>query len=218
MQPKPEGLAQALLIGADFIAGEPCCLVLGDNIVYGHGLAAQLQRAGGQARAAPRSSPIASTIPNATAWSAFDATGPCQLDRGEAGAAAIELGGDRPLFLRRTAVARARALKPSARGELEITDLNASYLADGALRVGLLGRGYAWFDAGNHAALLEAAEFVHVLQRRQGQLIAAPEEIAFHAGWISADDLARQAKRLGDTEYGRMLALSLQAQILPPGA
>ena len=217
MQPKPEGLAQALLIGADFIAGEPCCLVLGDNLVYGHGLAAELQRAGGQAEGATI---FGYRVENPERYGvvAFDQQGR---------ASSIEEKPAQPrsswaviglYFYDRTAVARARALKPSQRGEYEITDLNASYLADGALRVGLLGRGYAWFDAGNHAALLEAAEFVHVLQRRQGQLIAAPEEIAFHAGWISADDLARQAKRLGDTEYGRMLALSLQAQILPPGA
>ena len=114
-------------------------------------------------------------------------------------------------FYDETAVDRARSLKPSNRGEYEITDLTNSYLADGSLRVERLGRGYAWFDAGNHAALLEAAEFVNVLQRRQGQLIAAPEEIAFYAGWISADDLAQQAERLHNTEYGRMLALTVDA-------
>ena len=103
-------------------------------------------------------------------------------------------------------VERARALKPSARGEYEITDLNTSYLADGALSVEPFGRGFAWFDAGTHASLLEAAEFVHLVQRRQRQLIASPEEIAFSAGWISADDLARLASELGKTEYGRALS------------
>ena len=109
-------------------------------------------------------------------------------------------------FYDESVVDRAKSLKRSARGEYEITDLNSSYLKDGLLQVERLGRGYAWFDAGTHAALLEAGEFVSVLQRRQGQLIAAPEEIAFNAGWITANDLAKHAKRLGNTDYGRKLA------------
>jgi glucose-1-phosphate thymidylyltransferase len=216
VQPKPEGLAQAFLIGADFIAGHPSCLVLGDNLLYGHGLPEELQSAS--------QNPDGASIfgyrvedPQRYGVVAFDEQGH---------AASIEEKPAQPksnwaviglYFYDETVVDRARSLKPSQRGEYEITGLNGSYLADGALRVKLLGRGYAWFDAGSHAALLEAAEFVHVLQRRQGQLIAAPEEIAFYAGWISADDLAQQAERLGHTEYGRMLALSLKSQKFPLG-
>jgi glucose-1-phosphate thymidylyltransferase len=103
-------------------------------------------------------------------------------------------------------VERARALKPSARGEYEITDLNLSYLADGALQVQVLGRGFAWFDAGTHASLLEASQFVHTMQRRQGQLVASPEEIAFLAGWIDRDRLNVHAAHLGKTDYGKALA------------
>jgi glucose-1-phosphate thymidylyltransferase len=113
-------------------------------------------------------------------------------------------------FYDETVVDRAKCLKQSACGEYEITDLNRSYLEEGLLRVERLGRGYAWFDAGTHAALLEAGEFVQVLQRRQGQLIASPEEIAFNAGWITANDLAKHCERLKNTDYGRKLAALVQ--------
>jgi glucose-1-phosphate thymidylyltransferase len=210
VQPSPEGLAQAFLIGADFIRGYPCCLVLGDNLLYGHGLPEELQKA----------------TQRSTGATVFgyqvekpECYGVVSLDK-DGGVISIE---EKPIqpksnwamiglyFYDETVVDRAKSLKRSARGEYEITDLNKTYLDDGLLWVERLGRGYAWFDAGTYAALLEAAEFVHVLQRRQGQLVSAPEEISFRAGWISASDLAREAERLGNTDYGRKLAALIQA-------
>lgn len=204
-QPKPDGLAQAFVIGADFIAGNPSCLVLGDNIVYGHGLTERLIAANGQGHGA---TVFAYHVedPQRFGVVAYGADGR---------ATSIEEKPARPksdwaviglYFYDATVVDRARSLRPSARGEYEITDLNNSYLADGTLTVEPLGRGFAWFDAGTHASLLEAAEFVRLVQGRQRQLIASPEEIAFASGWITADDLARLANDLGKTEYGRALA------------
>ena len=207
-QAEPRGIAQAYLIGADFVRDEPSCLVLGDNLLYGHGLSDILLRAGAAVTGA---TVFAYRVDDPQRYGVveFDAAGT---------ALSIEEKPKQPksdwaviglYFYDGTAAKRARALKPSARGELEITDLNRSYLRDGALRVGSLGRGFAWFDAGTHASLLEAAEFIHVVQHRQRSLIASPEEIAFAAGWISKDELARQAERLAKTEYGRALAALL---------
>jgi len=204
VQPRPEGLAQAFVIGADFLGDDPCCLVLGDNVFYGHGMSAMLRRSQERASGATI---FAYRVEDPQRYGvvAFDAEGR---------AISVE---EKPVepksnwavvglyFYDASVVARASRLKPSKRGEYEITDLNNSYLADGALHVEALGRGCAWFDAGTHASLLEAAEFISVIQRRQRQLIASPEEIAFDAGWITADDLARQAERLGNTDYARML-------------
>jgi glucose-1-phosphate thymidylyltransferase len=211
VQPKPEGLAQAFVIGADFLGGHPCCLVLGDNVLYGHGLSEVLRRAG-RARSGATVFGYRVDDPQRYGVVALDASGQ---------AISIEEKPKQPgsnwaviglYFYDETAVRRAGTLTRSARGEYEITALNESYLADGELAVECLGRGYAWFDAGTHASLLEAAEFVHVLQQRQGQLIASPEEIAFSAGWISPDQLVLQAERLGKTSYG--MALS---NLLDPG-
>jgi glucose-1-phosphate thymidylyltransferase len=210
VQPKPEGLAQAFVIGADFLDGHPSCLALGDNVLHGHGLTESLLRAGRQESGA--------TIfgyqvedPKRYGVVAFDEDGRAvsiaeKPQEPKSNWAVIGL-----YFYDETAVERARGLTPSARGEYEITALNESYLADGSLHVEKLGRGFAWFDAGTHASLLEAAEFVHVLQRRQGQLIASPEEIAFGSGWISADQLAGQAERLRGTSYGTSLLALLKA-------
>lgn len=205
VQPSPDGLAQAFVIGADFVGHDPSCLVLGDNLIYGHGLTQRLAAAAGREAGA---TVFAYHVDDPERYGvvAFDATGK---------ATAVEEKPAKPkspwaviglYFYDGTVVERARALKPSARGEYEITDLNNSYLADGTLTVESLGRGFAWFDAGTHASLLEAAEFVRLVQGRQRQLIASPEEIAFASGWITADDVARLAKDLGKTEYGRALA------------
>ena len=204
-QPKPEGIAQAFVIGADFIGTDPSCLVLGDNIIYGHGLTEMLREANQREECATI---FACHVDDPKRYGvvAFDKKWK---------ATSIEEKPKKPksdwaviglYFYDGSVVERARALKPSARGEYEVTDLNMSYLADGTLSVEPFGRGFAWFDAGTHASLLEAAEFVHLVQRRQRQLIASPEEIAFSAGWISADDLARLASELGKTEYGRALS------------
>ncbi|HVX99743.1 MAG TPA: glucose-1-phosphate thymidylyltransferase RfbA [Pseudorhodoplanes sp.] len=209
LQPSPEGLAQALTIGESFLAGAPSCLVLGDNILYGHGLPELLVAAAAQ--------------PSGATVFAYQVENPQRygvVATDEAGRAiSIEEKPANPksnwaviglYFFDQTAPARARALRPSARGEYEITDLNASYLGDGRLNVVRLGRGMAWFDAGTHASLLEAAEFVHVVQRRQHQLLASPEEIAYAAGWIDALRLEQFARRFGATDYGKMLGSLLE--------
>jgi glucose-1-phosphate thymidylyltransferase len=204
VQPSPEGIAQAYTIGADFVGDRPSCLVLGDNLLYGHGLTGAL--ASGARR------DVGATVfgyrvhdPERYGVVVFD---------GEGKALSIDEKPERPrsdwaviglYFYDGTAPERVRSLRPSARGEYEITDLNRSYLADGTLWVERLGRGFAWFDAGTHASLLEAAEFVRAVQDRQSQLIASPEEIAFAAGWIDEGEFARQIEPLSKTDYGRKL-------------
>jgi glucose-1-phosphate thymidylyltransferase len=211
VQPKPDGLAQAFVIAAEFLAGDPCCLVLGDNVFYGHGMSQILRRADEQATGATIFA-FRVDDPQRYGVVAFDAKGTAlsveeKPAQPKSSWAVVGL-----YFYDDTVVQRAGGLKPSARGEYEITDLNNTYLADGTLSVETLGRGFAWFDAGTHASLLEAAEFISVVQGRQRQLIASPEEIAFNAGWIGADDLAVQAKRMGDTGYARMLRALLDGK------
>jgi len=205
VQPKPEGLAQALMIAEDFLAGAPSCLVLGDNILFGHGLSETLRQAAGESSGA-RVFAYHVDDPQRYGVVTFDAAGRAMSIEEKPAQPKSSWAVVGLYFYDATASARARGLKPSARGEYEITDLNNTYLHDGALTVEPVGRGVAWFDAGTHDSLLEASAFVSVVQRRQRQLIAAPEEIAFNAGWISADDLSHHAKRRANTEYGRMLA------------
>jgi glucose-1-phosphate thymidylyltransferase len=204
VQPKPDGLAQAFVIGETFLAGSACCLVLGDNILHGHGLSEALKRNAAQASGA---SIFAYGVDDPQRYGvvAFDGQGNATSIEEKprvpkSGWAVIGL-----YFYDGTVVDRAKALKPSARGEYEITDLNNTYLADGSLKVEPLGRGFAWFDAGTHDSLLEAAEFVSVVQRRQRQLVASPEEIAFSSGWIDRTVLAGHAARLANTAYGAKL-------------
>lgn len=210
VQPSPDGLAQAFLIGESFLKGQPSCLVLGDNLIYGHGLTEVLRRASMQGEGA--------TVfgyrvedPERYGIVAFD-------ERGQV--TSIEEKPSRPAspwaviglyFYDGQVVDLARTLKPSKRGELEITDLNNLYLGKGQLYVEQLGRGYTWLDAGTHESLLEASEFVHILQSRQGQLIASPEEIAYREGWIDRQSFEAAATRLGKTKYGRALLAQLQA-------
>ena len=210
VQPKPDGLAQAFVIGETFLAGSACCLVLGDNILHGHGLSEALKRNAGQASGA---SIFAYGVDDPQRYGvvAFDSRGNATSIEEKprvpkSGWAVIGL-----YFYDGTVVERAKALKPSARGEYEITDLNNTYLADGSLRVEPLGRGFAWFDAGTHDSLLEAAEFVSVVQRRQRQLVASPEEIAFNSGWIDRTVLASHAARLGNTAYGAKLKALIES-------
>ena len=210
VQPEPNGLAQAFVIGADFVRGHPSCLILGDNIIHGHGLPEVLQRAGEQKEGA--------TIfgywvddPERYGVIEFDKSNRVisieeKPKKAKTNWAAIGI-----YFYDDTVVERARTLKPSARGEYEITDLNNLYVRDGKLSVEQLGRGFAWLDAGTYDSLLEAAEFVRVLQRRQGQLIAAPEEVAFHNGWIDADKLREHANRFSKTTYGQRLLDNLRS-------
>jgi glucose-1-phosphate thymidylyltransferase len=204
VQPKPEGLAQAFLIGRDFIAGDPCALVLGDNIFFGHDLESKL------VRAVERT--VGATVfgyhvrdPERYGVVAFNA-------RGEA--VSIEEKPKRPksnyavtglYFYDADVVAIAETIKPSARGELEITDLNRVYLEQGRLSVEQLGRGTAWLDTGTHESLLQAGEFVRTIEERQGLKIACVEEIAFRRGLISAADLERLAEPLSKNQYGDYL-------------
>ncbi len=204
VQPSPDGLAQAFLIGADFLDGQPSCLILGDNLLYGHGLSETLRRANAASGCA-------------TVFGYFvdepERYGVIEFDQA-GGVVSIEEKPPKPktnwaaigiYFYDGDVVELARSLKPSARGELEITDLNNLYIQQKRLKLERLGRGFAWFDAGTHDSLMEAAEFVRVLQQRQGQLICAPEEIAYFNKWIAKDDFAQLAMKLGKTKYGRRL-------------
>jgi glucose-1-phosphate thymidylyltransferase len=203
-QPRPEGLAQAFIIGADFAAGEPCALILGDNIFYGHGLQEALSQA---ARRTSGATVFAYRVADPERYGvvAFD-----EAMR----AVSIEEKPARPqsnwavtglYFYDGQAADLASKLKPSPRGELEITDLNRAYLERGQLSVELLGRGYAWLDTGTPESLQEAAAFVGTLQNRQGFRIACPEEVAFRQGFISLDQLAALAAEFGAGGYGQYL-------------
>ena len=206
-QPSPDGLAQALIIGEDFIAGEPSALILGDNLFYGHALSELMKSVREHALADRGASVFAYHVANPEHYGVveFDA---------ERRAISIEEKPQVPkskwavtglYFYDGRASRLARSLKPSARGELEITDLNRIYLEEGTLEVALMGRGYAWLDTGTPEALLQAAEFVRTLEQRQGFKIACPEEIAFRLGYIDADALRRLGESLGKSQYGEYL-------------
>ncbi len=203
-QATPDGLAQAFVIGEKFVAGQKSCLILGDNLFYGHGLSEVLTRASSIETGA-RVFGYRVDDPERYGVVAFDGAGV---------ATSIEEKPAQPksnwaviglYFYDEEVVDIAKSLKPSPRGEYEITDVNRVYLERRALTVEKLGRGFAWFDAGTHGALLDASDFVRVLQNRQGQMIACPEEIAFMSGFIGKDELAAAAKALGKSEYGRYL-------------
>jgi len=208
-QPRPEGIAQALLIGEKFIAGERCALILGDNIFYGHDLQAQFGKAAKNGRGA---TVFAYRVKDPQRYGVVDFDSKNQ-------ALSIE---EKPLkpkssyavtglyFYDERAVSFAKSLKPSARGELEITDLNRRYLEAKDLHVETLGRGHAWLDTGTHESLLEASQFIETIERRQGLKIGCPEEIAFHKGWISAGQLRSLAEPLKNSGYGNYLLSLLQ--------
>jgi glucose-1-phosphate thymidylyltransferase len=204
VQPSPDGLAQAFIIGKEFIGASPCALVLGDNIFYGSGLSTSLRQAAKQKSGA---TVFAYHVhdPERYGVVAFDADGK---------ATSIEEKPAKPkshwavtglYFYDPRVVAFAEEVKPSARGELEITDLNNRYLELGELSVVQLERGYAWLDTGTHESLQEAGEFVSILEHRQGLKIGCPEEIAFNNGWINKEQLTALAAPLGKSNYGRYL-------------
>jgi len=209
-QPTPNGLAQAFVIGADFVRGHPSCLILGDNIIYGHGLPDLLRNASERMSGATL---FGYWVDDPERYGVIEFDGEKVMSIEEkpkqpkSNWAAIGL-----YFYDEQVVDLAKELKPSMRGEYEITDLNNLYIRQGNAAVERLGRGFAWLDAGTYDSLVEAAEFIRVLQRRQGQLIAAPEEIAFHKGWIDADQLKALAARFSKTQYGARLLDNLRPQ------
>jgi glucose-1-phosphate thymidylyltransferase len=204
VQPSPDGLAQAFLIGEDFIAARPSALILGDNLFYGHDLGPDLTRAAAQtAGATVFAYPV--TDPERYGVVAFDAAGR---------AISLEEKPSKPqsryavtglYFYDEQVVGLAHGLKPSPRGELEITDLNRLYLDQGALTVEVMGRGQAWLDTGTHESLLEAGQFIQTIEKRQGLKVACPEEIAWRRGWIDAVALERLAQPLIKSGYGQYL-------------
>jgi glucose-1-phosphate thymidylyltransferase len=204
VQPSPDGLAQAFIIGESFIGDSPSALVLGDNIFYGHELQTLLERADARATGATVFAYHVSD-PERYGVAEFDASGKV-ISLEEKPANPKSNYAVTGLYFYDQQVSKlARSLKPSARGELEITDLNRLYLEQTQLQVELMGRGYAWLDTGTHESLLEAGQFIAALENRQGLKVACPEEIAFRKGWISAEKVEQLAKPLAKNGYGKYL-------------
>ncbi|HEY6376615.1 MAG TPA: glucose-1-phosphate thymidylyltransferase RfbA [Edaphobacter sp.] len=212
VQPSPDGLAQAFLIGKEFLAGEPCCLVLGDNIFYGHDFAKTLQQAALNKQGA-----------TVFAYPVLDPEryGVVEFDA-ERRAISIEEKPAKPksryavtgiYFYDSQVVGVAEGLKPSPRGELEITDVNRWYLEHGQLRTEVLGRGIAWLDTGTHDSLLEAGTFIHTIEKRQGLKVACPEEIVYRLGYIDADQLRALASKISKSTYGQYLLRILEGTV-----
>ncbi|MDC0707499.1 glucose-1-phosphate thymidylyltransferase RfbA [Stigmatella sp. ncwal1] len=203
-QPKPDGLAQAFVIGRQFVGNDPVCLILGDNIFYGHGFTDILQRAGKRGQ-------------GATVFGYYvkdpERYGVVELDAANR-AVSIEEKPSKPksnyavtglYFYDNQVLEIAAQLKPSKRGEYEITDVNAEYLRRGQLQVELMGRGYAWLDTGTHESLMQASNYIEIIERRQGLKVACPEEIAYRMGYITAAQVAAQAEPMRKNEYGQYL-------------
>ncbi|VBE78516.1 glucose-1-phosphate thymidylyltransferase RfbA [Burkholderia pseudomallei] len=215
VQPSPDGLAQAFVIGREFVGRDPSTLILGDNIFYGHDLAKQLDRASARQAGA-----------TVFAYHVHDPEryGVVEFD-GEFRALSIEEKPAKPrsnyavtglYFYDNQVCDIAADIKPSARGELEITDVNSRYLAAGALNVEIMGRGYAWLDTGTHDSLIEAATFIATLQKRQGLVVACPEEIAYRRQWIDAEQVLKLAQPLAKNGYGQYLKHILTDQVAWP--
>jgi glucose-1-phosphate thymidylyltransferase len=203
VQPRPEGLAQALVIGREFVGDDRVALVLGDNIFFGHGLQETLVRAAAQESGATIFA-YAVKDPERYGVVEFDATGRAIALTEKPKEPKSRYAVPGIYFYDNAALDIAALLKPSARGELEITDVNREYLARGELRVEMLGRGFAWLDTGTHAAMLQAANFVEAIEQRQGLKICCPEEVAFRKGFISAAELRRLGAEIKN-DYGRYL-------------
>jgi glucose-1-phosphate thymidylyltransferase len=203
-QPRPDGLAQAFLIGEQFAAGEPCALVLGDNIFHGHDLAIMVQEA---AKTTDGAVVFAYPVQNPEAYGVveFDAEGNAMSLEEKPMQPKSRYAVTGLYFYDGHVVEYAKGLKPSARGELEITDLNRIYLNKGKLKVQCFGRGMAWLDTGTHDSMLDASMFIATLEKRQGLKIACPEEVAYRMGYISADQLGELAAPLVKSGYGTYL-------------
>lgn len=210
-QAQPKGIAEALIIAEDFCAGEPCALVLGDNIYYGRGFSGMLKEASESESGAVV---FAYWVrdPERYGVVVFDKDGKATdiIEKPDPAPSPYAVTG--LYFYDGRAAQMARSIKPSPRGELEITDLNRLYLEEGSLKVETLGRGFAWLDTGTPGSLLEASEFIHAVEKRQGLKISAPEEIAWRQGWISNDDLKALAVRLKGNDYGTYLEGLLQVR------
>ena len=203
-QPSPDGLAQAFVIGRDFVGRDPCCLILGDNIFHGHGLTDLLRRAAGRGRGATVFGYYVRD-PERYGVVTLDADGRARDIVEKPSAPASNWAVTGLYFYDNDVLDIAAGIRPSARGELEITDVNKAYLERGDLMVEQLGRGFAWLDTGTHDSLLQASEFVRVVEERQGLKIACVEEIAYRMGFIDAERLARLAEPLRKSGYGEYL-------------
>lgn len=215
-QPSPDGLAQAFIIGEDFIAGQPCALVLGDNIFFGNGLGKHLRRAVQDAETTGGATVFGYHVDDPERF------GVVEFDK-DFNAISIEEKPEHPksnyavtgLYFYDARVCEfAKQVKPSARGELEITTLNQMYLDDGSLNVVTLGRGFAWLDTGTMESLFEASEFVRAVERSQGLLVSVIEDIAYENGWISHEQLLEAANRYGKSEYGKHLLRVAEGKII----
>jgi glucose-1-phosphate thymidylyltransferase len=204
VQPSPDGLAQAFVIGERFIGQDSCALVLGDNLFYGHGMSGLLSKAAAQNKGA---TVFAYRVENPKAYGVveFDASGRAVSIEEKPAAPRSNYALTGLYMYDASVVELAKSLKPSPRGELEISDLNRLYLEQGRLVVEVLGRGVAWLDTGTHEALLQAANFIQTIEMRQGLQVASPEEVAYRQGWISAQQLGDLGAGLGKTAYGQYL-------------
>jgi glucose-1-phosphate thymidylyltransferase len=212
VQPKPQGIAQAFLLGEAFLQGSPCALVLGDNIFYGHDLAKDLREAADKTQGA-RVFAYPVHDPERYGVVEFDANGR---------ALSIEEKPQQPksryavtglYFYDNRVVEIARSLKPSARGELEITDVNRAYLEKGRLEVVVMGRGMAWLDTGTHESLMDAALYIQAIEKRQGLMVACPEEIAYRSGYITAADVEKIGSTMKNSSYGAYLLQLLRERV-----
>ncbi|MDX9738175.1 MAG: glucose-1-phosphate thymidylyltransferase RfbA [Azonexus sp.] len=213
VQPSPDGLAQAFIIGANFIADAPSALVLGDNIFYGHDFHHLLANADARGEGASVFA-YHVTDPERYGVAEFDPAGRVLSLEEKPAQPKSNYAVTGLYFYDQQVVELARQLKPSPRGELEITDLNRCYLERGQLNVEIMGRGYAWLDTGTHDSLLDASQFIATLEKRQGLKVACPEELAYRQGWIDAEQLARLAQPLAKNAYGQYLLALLQDRVI----
>jgi glucose-1-phosphate thymidylyltransferase len=212
VQPSPDGLAQAFIIGESFIGADPSALILGDNIFYGHDLSVLLQRAAARdSGATVFAYPVHD--PERYGVAEFDESGRVISLEEKPALPKSRYAVTGIYFYDHEVVKLAKSLRPSKRGELEITDLNRLYLERGTLTCETMGRGMAWLDTGTHESLLEASQYIETIERRQGLKVACPEEIAYRQGWITADDVERLAKPMLKNEYGKYLTRMLTERV-----